>query len=83
MPEIQSISIIIPAYNEENNLRTCIHVIHKYLTKLIGTNFEILIVENGSTDRTAYIARKLEDMVADSSQVEHNFLNRKGAILVQ
>jgi len=61
MPEIQSISVIIPAYNEENNLRTCIHVIHKYLTKLIGTNFEILIVENGSTDRTADIARKLED----------------------
>lgn len=60
MPKIQSISVIVPAYNEENDLRASINVIHKYLAKLVGSNFEILIVENGSTDKTADIAKELE-----------------------
>lgn len=60
MPKIQSISAVIPVYNEENNLYTGINVIYKYLTKLVGTNFEILIIENGSTDNTANIAKELE-----------------------
>ncbi len=61
MPKLQSISVVVPAYNEEINLRSSIVVIHKYLKKLVGNNFEILIVENGSTDNTSIIARELED----------------------
>ena len=60
MSNIQSISVVVPAYNEQNNLRKSINVIYKYLTKLVGNNFEILIIENGSTDRTADIAKELE-----------------------
>lgn len=60
MPKIQSISVVVPAFNEENNLRTSIKVIYKYLAKLVGINFEILIIENGSTDSTAEIAKELE-----------------------
>ena len=36
-----------------------VNLIHKYLTKLLGNNFEI-IIENGSSDRTADIAKELE-----------------------
>lgn len=57
---IQSISVVVPAFNEEKDLRTSIKIIHKYMTKLIGPNFEILIIENGSTDRTAEIAIELD-----------------------
>lgn len=60
MSKIQRISVVIPAYNEENILRTSINVIYKYLTQLVGINFEILIIENGSTDKTADIAKELE-----------------------
>ena len=60
MPKIQNISVVIPVYNEENNLYISINVIYKYLTELVGTNFEILIIENGSTDNTADIAKELE-----------------------
>jgi len=60
MSKIQSISVVIPAYNEEKDLRHSINVIHKYLTKLVNNNFEILIIENGSSDRTAEIAKQLE-----------------------
>ncbi len=60
MSNIQSISVVVPAYNEEKNLRNSINIIYKYLTKLVGNYFEILIIENGSTDRTADIAKELE-----------------------
>jgi len=54
------ISVVVPAYNEEKDLHSSINIIYRYLTKLVGDKFEILIVENGSTDRTAEIARILE-----------------------
>ena len=60
MPKIHSISVVVPAYNEENDLRNSISIIYKYLKNLIDTKFEILIVENGSTDNTANIAKELE-----------------------
>lgn len=56
----QSISVVVPAFNEEKDLRISINVIYKYLTKLVDNNFEILIIENGSTDRTAEIAIELD-----------------------
>ena len=56
----QSISVVVPAFNEEKNLRTSINVIHSYLTEVVDTNFEILIIENGSTDKTAEIAIELD-----------------------
>lgn len=61
----RSISVVIPAFNEEKDLRNSINVIYKYLIELVGTNFEILIVENGSTDRTAEIAIELEKEIAN------------------
>ncbi|MFW9902071.1 MAG: glycosyltransferase family 2 protein [Candidatus Thorarchaeota archaeon] len=60
MSKIQNISVVVPAYNEERNLRTNLTVIYKYLTDLVLNNFEILIIENGSTDNTAQIAKELE-----------------------
>ncbi|MFX1568282.1 MAG: glycosyltransferase [Promethearchaeota archaeon] len=61
MSKIRSISVVVPAYNEESNLRSSIAIIHKYLSDLVSKNFEILIIENGSTDHTANIAKKLEE----------------------
>ncbi len=56
----QSISVVVPAFNEEKDLRVSINVIYKYLTKLVDNNFEIIIIENGSTDSTAEIAFELD-----------------------
>ena len=60
MPNTGKISVVVPAYNEEKDLHSSISIIHSYLTKLVEDRFEILIIENGSTDRTAEIARRLE-----------------------
>ncbi len=62
----QSISVVVPAFNEEKALRNSIKVIHKYLTELVDTNFEILIIENGSTDRTEEIAIELDNELTNT-----------------
>lgn len=47
------ISLIIPAYNEEKNIRICLK---KALEKAPQNLIEILVVDNASTDGTAKIA---------------------------
>lgn len=52
------VSIVVPAYNEEKNVKE----LHERLVaalKGIGEPFEIIIVENGSTDRTLEELKKL------------------------
>lgn len=53
-------SVIVPAYNEEENLRHTVSVIANKLDEL-GTSFEIIIVNDGSTDATETIARTLTE----------------------
>ncbi len=47
------ISIVIPAYNEENHIGLCLDAISKLKFK----PFEVIVVDNMSTDNTAEIAR--------------------------
>lgn len=53
------ISIVIPVYNEEELLRDNIHRLSRWLAdrKLAA---EILVVDNGSTDKTPQISRDLQ-----------------------
>ncbi|MCX6707397.1 MAG: glycosyltransferase, partial [Candidatus Woesearchaeota archaeon] len=55
--KIDKISVIIPAYNEEKNLQTII----RHLRDQSSRNFEIIVVDNNSTDGTFNIAKKLAD----------------------
>ena len=47
------VSVIVPARNEEACLGACL----QSLASQAGVNFEIIVVDDGSTDRTAEIAR--------------------------
>src|SRR3989339_61416 len=52
----EKLSIIIPTLNEKKNIKNC-------LTSLLNQTekpYEIIIVDNGSTDNTKEIAKKLE-----------------------
>lgn len=50
------LSVIIPAYNEEKEIGALIEGVHRVLRKL-GIRSEVIVVDDGSTDATAEIAR--------------------------
>jgi len=56
---IPKISVVIPAYNEEKYISACL----SSLKHQIYTDFEIIVVDNSSTDKTAQIARLFADKV--------------------
>ncbi len=53
------ISDVVPAYNEEENLRSTVAQVIEKLDELDMT-FEIVVVNDGSTDKTREIAEQLE-----------------------
>lgn len=56
------ISVVIPAYNEERLIGTCLESIIQALlhAQLDRDDVEIIVVDNASTDRTAQIAERFE-----------------------
>ncbi len=58
--QLDSISVIIPAYNEERRLTSTLESVYTYL-KTRGPAFEVLVVDDGSLDHT-------EDLVQDFAQ---------------
>lgn len=56
------LSIIVPAYNEEKRLPKTLAEINNYLAKQ-SYDYEILLVDNGSTDKTAEVVRGLEGQI--------------------
>lgn len=52
------LSVIIPAYNEEKRLAKTLEDINNYLSKQTY-NYEILVVSDGSKDRTVEVAKSL------------------------
>ena len=52
------LSVVIPAYNEEKDIESCVTAVTEYLEEE-KIQFEILAVDDGSTDRTLEQIRKL------------------------
>ncbi len=76
-----SLSIVIPAYNEEHNLEIVIKDALHEIAKILK-NYEIVIVDDGSTDKTGKIADSLSSK-NQNIRVIHHKTNRgfTGAIL--
>jgi glycosyltransferase involved in cell wall biosynthesis len=55
---MKKISIVIPALNEETGIGSVLREIPISTIKQMGYETEILVVDNGSTDRTPHIARE-------------------------
>lgn len=85
-----ALSVIIPAYNEEGRVGKTIDIISAYLLRQSYT-YEIVVVNNGSTDRTAEVVRQKmgtvphlllmeEDGVGKGDAVRAGMLGTTGAI---
>lgn len=74
MAKIDKISVFFPAYNEEENLKDAVLKSKKVLLKVAKT-WEIIIVNDGSKDKTLEVARKLERTDKRIRVVNHK-LNR-------
>jgi glycosyltransferase involved in cell wall biosynthesis len=55
MPDRPTISLIIPAYNEEAYLGACLDAV---MANIAGKAFEVIVVDNNSTDGTKAVAER-------------------------
>lgn len=66
----ESLSVVIPAYNEEGNLT---HLVKETLrdAKKISQDFEIIVVNDGSSDKTAIVADSLAKTYKEVKVIHH------------
>ena len=65
-----SLSIVMPAYNEEANIEEAVRRVSGAAQNL-GTDYEIIVVNDGSRDRTGGNARRLLPSIPNLKLVEH------------
>ncbi|HEY73179.1 MAG TPA: glycosyltransferase family 2 protein [Thermoflexia bacterium] len=65
-----SLSIVLPAYNEEANAASAVEQVSAVAQQL-GMDYEIILVNDGSADRTGEIGRELEQRIPNFRLVEH------------
>ena len=81
------VSVIVPAYNEEKVIANCV----KSIESSGYRNFEIILVDDGSTDNTLQVMRRYENLPqvqvisqpngGKASALNHGFQQAKGEIL--
>src|SRR2546421_4280315 len=53
------VSVIVPAFNEEENIPTCVQELSD-ATRRAGYKSEIIVVNDGSTDKTLSVSRSVQ-----------------------
>jgi len=71
------LSVIIPSYNEEKRLPKTLEEIDKYLRKK-DYQYEIIIVSDGSTDRTCEVVRNLIPKIKGLRLIDEKINRGKG-----
>ena len=60
-PASLDLSVVIPAYNEEERLPVCLDEIFEYFDKHKNIKYEIIVVNDGSKDRTSDVVLSYTD----------------------
>lgn len=83
-------SVVIPAFNEQNRLPKTLAEIDKYLTKqtYLSTssgqaNYEIIVVNDGSKDRTPEVVRDLMPIIRNLKLIDNKENHGKGWVVRQ
>jgi glycosyltransferase involved in cell wall biosynthesis len=59
IPRLPTVEIVVPTHNEAHVLEARIMRLHRYLTERFPLPWRITIADNGSTDGTSVVARRL------------------------
>jgi len=71
------ISVIVPAYNEEKYIDACLSSLQK---QTINVPYEVIVVDNNSTDKTATIAKKYQTVtIKNEKRMGPSFARNTGA----
>ena len=57
---VMKIQIVIPVYNEERKVALCVDTLDRFLTAQAAFDYDLMVADNGSTDRTLEVARDLQ-----------------------
>jgi dolichol-phosphate mannosyltransferase len=76
------LSVVIPTFNESQGLRRCVEEVAR-ATAAVAPNFEIIVIDDGSTDDTLEVAREVAGEI-DGVHVEATTSNAgKGSALIR
>lgn len=75
------ISVIVPTYNEENNIERCLKSLNEQT--IPRENYEIIVVDGGSEDRTIEIAKNYADKVIQQISVGVGGARNDGVIVAR
>jgi len=67
----RTISVVLPAYNEEANIERQVRAVAAVLDELKFDDYEILVVDDGSRDRTSAIVQELGGELAKLKLLRH------------
>lgn len=84
------LSVVIPAYNEEKRLPKTLVEIDRYLSKqdypplkTKDPDYEIIVVSDGSKDKTAEVVKNLQHRIACLKLIDNNINKGKGFVTRQ
>jgi glycosyltransferase involved in cell wall biosynthesis len=77
---VRDISVIFPAFNEEGNIRCTVETALKVLPK-VATRWEVIVVDDGSSDATALICDDLKARYPEVEVICHGQNRGYGAAL--
>ena len=84
---MRKLSVVIPALNEEKSIETVLKAIPKSELNEMGFDVQILVIDNGSEDRTEEMARQagadviVEPRVGYGRALKTGFANATGEII--
>jgi dolichol-phosphate mannosyltransferase len=81
-PSLSLLSVVIPARNEEGCITSTVEHLHLELT-LHRVPHEIVVVDDGSTDQTWTILRKLKDRIPELVAVQNPGLHGFGRAVIK